>query len=1014
MSISKFVLLPAIYMLIVLVPLCGQESQYIINNNYHFPGPKDYNEIELYGISLNQSEALPFEDDVINLQAQNSFVLDETRSIDLLLETIARSVDDSQDSEVYFAIASKYFDKRDYSTSKSYWKEIETFDLSLERRAEMQFKLAYCYLVEKDFQTAFGLFQSVENTNNILSPHASYYAGICAFYLGDRDKALVSFKKVENHRKYNNLVPFYLSQIYFKDEDYIEAIKYAQSRISNAGSNKYLLERILGMSYVALEDYNKALPHLENYAASADKLTENDAYQIGIAHYKLGQYSKAQEYFKELSYQESPIGQMSNFLLASTSIEKGEKKNAQSAFKQAGKLDYFLDIKEESNYLYYKVSADLGDERIAINGLSGINSNSIYYSASQQLLSQLLINSTDTENSINVIENIELKSQEINNTYKVLTYENGLQKLKDGDVEIAIRQFEKALNTNSKSIPNSEIQFRLAQSFQAKGDINTSRKWYESYLENDDHEHRFESHYALSYIEMEDQNYSKAIGQLENALENFNIEEDQKNLFDDVLVRLADLELVNNNYASALEYYELAIRNNAEESDYILYQKSMIYGVNNQIIEKLTSLEKLLKHYPKSNYRDDALFQLAETLVQLGKNNQAYQVYNTIIIEFGNASEYSAISYMRQGLISYNQGDLYAALNSYKQGIDICQDKDEKRRALKAVEDIYLYDLNEANDFFKYQESLTGVQIGDIEKDSIVFAIASDVYKNAEYEKAITKFEEYLKSYSHGFYVLDANYYLAESYLVLKSYSKALEYYKKVLKEENGKYYESALKKSAVISYNYAQDFKTSFELYDKLIDMQNTNPSLENLEAALYSAFIIENKNAVLKYGELVSNHSSVSIESKSAAHFYMAKVFYQRKELDSAYNQFERVSRLSKNNQAAESSYYMAKIHFDQNNLQKAEKQAFLTATEGSNYAIWVSKSIMLIADIYVLKKDYLNATAAYESVIENFKENEDILREAKNKLADLEKLIKTESRISDENDLEFIPIDSTSQNK
>lgn len=995
----------------------SQESQIIVDNNYFFPGVDVYEQNELFGLALKDAERKKYIDPNIKDQAFNSYNLDESRSIDLMLEHALRSQDKFQKAEAYLAIADKYFQLQDYNSSKDYYEQVNPFKLNIDQRHEMQFKLAYCYLVNKDFASADEYFSNVSASTHELSKHARYYEGICAFYLGDRERALQAFKEVESYSKYRTMVPFYLAQIYFREAAYDEAIKYAKAKSLNASVDNYLLERILGLSYWAKNDYKNALIHLENYAENSPTISENDAFQLGRIHYELGNFDEAKSYFKELSYQDSEMGQMSNFLLASTSIEQGEYKDAQSAFKQAAKLNYYPDIKNESEFLYLKTSAQLGDERIAINGLANITANHPYYSESQTLLSRLLYNSKDTENAIQVIEALDVKSSEIKETYSVLNYYDGLQKLEDNAYEKSINSFSKAIEAkiDPKHIP--DINYRIAYAHDKLGNISESETYMKAYLGTGDAQHRFESEYLLAYQKMELKSYDAAITHLENSIGEFNVETDDKNLFDDAVVRLADLELVKNNYDAALEYYELAIANKAQDADYILYQKSMIYGVNNQTIEKLTSLEKLLKSYPESKYRDDALFQLGETLVQLGKNNQAYQIYNSIIIEYGDKSPFSSIAYMRQGLISFNQGDLYAALDAYKQGVDSSKDKDERRRALMAIEDIYLYHLNDPDAFFKYSESLSGIQYDNITKDSIVYNIALNVYKDANYLKAIDQFKEYISRYPSGFYITDANYYLAESYLVQDQFDNALNYYQNVLKDQNNKFALDANKKAAVIAFNHAQDFDLSYQLYERLINSQSGTPEYVSLESIIYASFKTKRHNSVLKYGELLLSHNDAVPSSRASTHYYMAKAFMALQKPEEALTEFQSVTELSSNNMAAESSYMVSEIYYKSGQMDKAETQAFKTAETASNYPSWVAKSIMLLAEIYTQRKDYINATAAYESVIENFEKELTIVEKAKEKLKQLELQIESESRIVNENpdsEMQFIEADSTKVEK
>jgi TolA-binding protein len=57
--------------------------------------------------------------------------------------------------------------------------------------------------------------------------------------------------------------------------------------------------------------------------------------------------------------------------------------------------------------------------------------------------------------------------------------------------------------------------------------------------------------------------------------------------------------------------------------------------------------------YPKSQYRDDALFELGNTYVAENKTDIAIKTYDQLINEFKIGS-YASKAILRQGLIYYN------------------------------------------------------------------------------------------------------------------------------------------------------------------------------------------------------------------------------------------------------------------------------------------------------------------------------------------------------------------------
>ena len=66
----------------------------------------------------------------------------------------------------------------------------------------------------------------------------------------------------------------------------------------------------------------------------------------------------------------------------------------------------------------------------------------------------------------------------------------------------------------------------------------------------------------------------------------------------------------------------------------------------------------------------------------------------------------------------------------------------------------------------------------------------------------------------------------------------------------------------------------------------------------------------------------------------------------------------------------------------MSLAEKTAFDVIKKQSAYEYWVTKSYVLLGDIYIAQKDNFNAIATYKSVAENAS-IEELKLEAANKL-------------------------------
>jgi len=68
------------------------------------------------------------------------------------------------------------------------------------------------------------------------------------------------------------------------------------------------------------------------------------------------------------------------------------------------------------------------------------------------------------------------------------------------------------------------------------------------------------------------------------------------------------------------------------------------------------------------------------------------------------------------------------------------------------------------------------------------------------------------------------------------------------------------------------------------------------------------------------------------------------------------------------AEAHFQLANLYLVQNKLSLAEKTAFDIIKKQASYEYWVTKTYILLGDIYLAQKDMFNAMATYKSVADN----------------------------------------------
>lgn len=108
-----------------------------------------------------------------------------------------------------------------------------------------------------------------------------------------------------------------------------------------------------------------------------------------------------------------------------------------------------------------------------------------------------------------------------------------------------------------------------------------------------------------------------------------------------------------------------------------------------------------------------------------------------------------------------------------------------------------------------------------------------------------------------------------------------------------------------------------------------------------------------------------------------------------------YKAASGMTKAALGAEARYEVANCYYQQNKLKDAEKAAFEVINKAGSYAEWVTKAYLLLGDIYFKQKDYFNAKATYQSVLDNAT-LPDLKEAAQKKLAEAKQAEEAQSKI------------------
>lgn len=929
--------------------------------------------------------------------------------------------------EAIVEMGNYYYDAKEYEKAIGLFAKVDPTDLSKAKRNDLQFRLGYSYFIRRKFSDARVTFEKIRDNEDRYYYPSNYYYGMTMFFENRYDEAIESFNRIQQSKKYSSHIPYYIGQIYFAQGEYNKLITYAQPLASKPTIKKKTeMHQLLGQAYFELGEYNEALHYLEYYADNATQMREEDYYQLGYTLYQKGEHEKAIEALEKLNKANSKLGQHAMYILADAQLKRNDRTAAKNAFFNASKLNFDKEIQDESLFNYAKLCYELKLDREATSALQKFPTNSKYHVEAQSIMAAIFLNTKDYENTISTIEAMPNKTPKMKETLQQVVYNRGVQLLKDGNIKAAKTMLDKSLEN-----PLNNRTKALALYWQ--GDIAHNAREYDLSIKKmdkflalaqttpnlPDESSIHTANYIQGYNYLKQKNYVSALDYFDTTVQgigsNFSYISDDKvkqNILGDAVLRAGDCLFKRNRYDKAVEFYDSAIANRFDGIDHALFQKAVIQGLQDKTTDKLVTLDELVDNHPNSTYTDDALLQLGLTYQTIDKSNQAIQALNRLTGEFRGKSELVNRGYIQLGLINFNQGDLQSSIKNYKAIFSNNPEPEEADEALTALEEIYVENLNQPNEYLRFRESIPGYKVDTAAKDNLNFKAAESQYESARYSEAILPLTNYIRQFPNGRHLIKAYFYRADCFVATENYASALADYENVIRKGPSNYYVKALKKAATIAYNQNKDFNKSYDLYNKLQQAATAEDiKIEAQLGAIRSAYRSGKKEAVYKLTNDINSNPNSPENDKVEANYYAGKMAFDTQNYDPAIEYFNKVVRSTDDERAAEGMYVISNVYYIKKDLDFAKTLAEKAAKESRAYPFWVAKSLILLADILTEQKDFFYARAALEGLIDNFNEDPELVNLAKQKLATLDEQEKVNNIVppSSENDdleMEIVP--------
>src|SRR5699024_8577709 len=119
-----------------------------------------------------------------------------------------------------------------------YLEKVNVDALSKSQQFETKFKLAYSHFTRKEFDKALEQFNQIKTSNNPYTYASSYYAGFIEYRQGNFEVALQDLKRAENNEAYAAIVPYMITNVYYKQKDYDGMLAYAEDAVKRPNLQK--------------------------------------------------------------------------------------------------------------------------------------------------------------------------------------------------------------------------------------------------------------------------------------------------------------------------------------------------------------------------------------------------------------------------------------------------------------------------------------------------------------------------------------------------------------------------------------------------------------------------------------------------------------------------------------------------------------------------------------------------------------------------------------------------------
>lgn len=956
--------------------LYSEATQFFAGKNYR-AAIRYYKDFLKYTPSMYEST-----DEETRTANQNialaSYYLREADAASLLTGYVEDYPYTQNKSQIEFYLGVLEFERGKYKQALRRFEKINSENLSDEEFTQLVFCRGVCYVQQNKYeQGAHEFVQILAQGESEYTMPSHYYYGYCEFYMKNYSVALEHLSKVRNEPDFAATTPYLICQCHYYMGDCNRVMVMADSIVKASPKNKYVpaLKHILASCQFKNSKHAATLDNMLAYKKSGKKFMREDWYMLGISYYNTDNMQKAVECLSKVTNKDDVLTQNSYFHIAMAQLALGDKKKARMAFESASRYNYDKKISCDALYNYALVTYELSyspfNESVsAFERFLKEYPESEYCPKVYEYLINVYLTTKNYQAAYNSIQNIGVKNEAVKEAEERVLFGMGTTQIANRRYTDAASTFKTILSNKSYNEDltvrsyfwSGECQYRLGNYAESVKDIKT----YLAKTKNREQEEYGYAHYDLGYDYLKLGNKTESNAWFSKFT---SLSDTDPQMKTDAYNRIGDNYFSERSFTQAKEAYEKAqaVAGKVAGADYALYQTGLIAGLQKKYQEKITLLQTLIDKYPKSEWTDDAMYEIANSYVALNDNEKAISAYTKVAVSYPKTNPMVRKAKLQIAMLRYNSGDTDAAIAMYKEVATSYPGTEESQTSVETLESI-MVDNNRVTEFTELANTLNGGKNGvkiTVKEDSLTYKAAEKVYFRDQFKEAEDSFKKYIEKYPDGKYHSLASYYLANCMYRQGNTDGALEQYKTILSDSGNPNREETLARMSEICYG-KQEWADALNYYTELEQIGGK----ANRERAKIG--IMRCAYNLQSYKKAATAATDVIAETPDAEILLEAKYKRMKSHLaleTDAMTDIKDLCKDTRNAYGAEAEALLIQHYYEKKNYSQCEKEFFAFVDRGTPHSYYLAQAFITLADCYMAQENWFDAKQYLLSLSQNY---------------------------------------------